>query len=83
METSLPIKPEDKERFDKGCYKCGQPIVGLCRQCGQFFCEQHGSREQLMCYAHLRTTYIVCGVFVAAIAAGLAIWWFFFLQPQR
>ena len=36
------------------CYRCGQPLQGVCVFCGRFFCYQHGSVWKRACRPHAR-----------------------------
>ncbi|HYH65286.1 MAG TPA: hypothetical protein VD866_11380 [Urbifossiella sp.] len=54
------------------CDHCGQPLQGICRFCGAFFCHRHGGPGMLLCRRHwLVTTVAGVGVTLLLIAGTL------------
>jgi hypothetical protein len=51
------------------CYRCGQPLKGVCRFCGKFYCYLHGGPGMMLCQRHwLITTaagFLVTGLLIA------------------
>ena len=66
--TSPPAAPQPAV-----CYRCGQPMKGVCRFCGKFFCYMHGGPGMLLCQRHWRITAAVGLVVTLVLIAGTLI----------
>lgn len=66
--------PADEPEQSPYCYRCGEPLNGVCRWCGRSFCRRHGTVGEMLCRPHQ----IGClAAWAVLIAAGIAAWCFF------
>jgi hypothetical protein len=47
------------------CYRCGEPLKGVCGVCGKFYCYLHGGLGMRLCSWH--------SLIVVAVAVGITL----------
>jgi len=55
------------------CYRCGQPLKGVCVICGKFFCRLHGGLGMRLCWRHSLIIAAVALVVTMLLIAGTLI----------
>jgi hypothetical protein len=52
------------------CYRCGEPLKGVCAYCGRFFCYQHGNVFMRACQRHRGTVLMAAFAATALLLVG-------------